>query len=194
MKILNPRLEKIAVEASQYPPANLSEIAMAGRSNVGKSSLINAIVQRRALARTSGKPGKTRTINFYNIDDKFRLVDLPGYGYAQVSQSERDKWAVTINTYLESRENLKEVILLVDFRHPPTKDDQQMYEWIIAAGFSGYVLATKSDKVGKSRHQQHVKQIAQSLNIKNRNYIIPVSSETRAGIENVYQLLSQLVK
>ena len=172
MKILNPRLEKIAVEKSQYPPANLGEIAMAGRSNVGKSSLINAIVQRRALARTSGKPGKTRTINFYNIDDKFRLVDLPGYGYAQVSQSERDKWAVTINTYLESRENLREVILLVDFRHPPTKDDQQMYEWIIAAGFSGYVLATKSDKVGKSRHQQHVKQIAQSLNIKNRNYII----------------------
>lgn len=188
-KIKNPTLEKIAVEISQYPPSNLDEIAMVGRSNVGKSSLINSIVGRKALARTSSKPGKTRTINFYNIDDRLRLVDLPGYGYAAVSHSERDKWAVTINRYLENRENLREILLLVDFRHEPTNDDLSMFEWIKEAGFTGYVIATKVDKIGKSKRQKHLKVIAEKLGIKDRSQIIPYSSETKENIEKVFDLL-----
>lgn len=188
-KIKNPILEKIAVEISQYPPSNLDEIAMVGRSNVGKSSLINSIVGRKALARTSSKPGKTRTINFYNIDDRLRLVDLPGYGYAAVSHAERDKWAITINRYLENRENLREILLLVDFRHEPTKDDLAMYEWIKEAGFTGYVIATKVDKIGKSKRQKHIKVIAEKLGIKDKNQIIPYSSETKENIEKVFELL-----
>lgn len=187
--IKNPQLEKIAVEISQYPDSNLDEIAMVGRSNVGKSSFINAIVGRRALARTSSKPGKTRTINFYNVDDILRLVDLPGYGYAAVSHSERDKWAETINRYLTNRERLREVILLVDFRHEPTNDDLQMYNWIKEAGFTGYVIATKLDKIGRSRMQQHIKQVAEKLGIKDRSLIIPFSSETKENLEKVYDLL-----
>lgn len=188
-KIKNPRLEKIAVELSQYPDSNLDEIAMVGRSNVGKSSLINSLVGRRALARTSSKPGKTRTINFYNIDDKLRLVDLPGYGYAAVSHSEREKWAETINRYLSNREKLKEVLLLVDFRHEPTADDLEMYRWIIHSGFTGYVIATKFDKVGKSRKQAHIKKIAEKLGIEDRKLIIPYSSVTKENMEEVYKIL-----
>lgn len=187
--IKNPTLEKIAVKTSQYPESNLDEVAMAGRSNVGKSSLINSIVGRKALARTSSKPGKTRTINFYNIDEILRLVDLPGYGYAAVSHAERDKWAETINLYLTSRENLREVLLLVDFRHEPTNDDLEMYKWILEAGFTGYVIATKVDKIGKSKRQKHVKIIADKLGIKDRNLIIPYSSETKENIEKIYQVL-----
>lgn len=188
-KIKTPTLEKIAVKTSQYPESNLDEVAMAGRSNVGKSSLINSIVGRKALARTSSKPGKTRTINFYNIDEILRLVDLPGYGYAAVSHTERDKWAETINLYLTSRENLREVLLLVDFRHEPTNDDLEMYKWILEAGFTGYVIATKVDKIGKSKRQKHVKIIADKLGIKDRNLIIPYSSETKENIEKIYQVL-----
>lgn len=189
VKIINPTLEKIAVEMSQYPPSNLDEIAMVGRSNVGKSSLINAIMKRKSLARTSSKPGKTRTINFYNIDDKLRLVDLPGYGYAAVSHAEKEKWARTINKYLTNRESLREVLLLVDFRHEPTDEDLQMYEWIKASGFSGYVIATKFDKVGKSKMQKNLKIIANKLNILDRSLIIPFSSETKYNIDEVYKLL-----
>ncbi|MDO5027364.1 MAG: ribosome biogenesis GTP-binding protein YihA/YsxC [Tissierellia bacterium] len=189
VKIVNPRLEKIAVDLSQYPASNLDEIAMVGRSNVGKSSLINSIVGRKALARTSSKPGKTRTINFYNVDDKLRLVDLPGYGYAAVSQGEKEKWAQTINTYLAHRESLREVLLLVDFRHQPTEDDLQMYQWIVASGFTGYVIATKFDKVGKSRKQKHIKVIADKLGIDDRAKIIPFSSETKENLEKVYEIL-----
>lgn len=192
VKIINPTLEKIAVEMSQYPPSNLDEIAMVGRSNVGKSSFINAVVGRKALARTSSKPGKTRTINFYNIDDKLRLVDLPGYGYAAVSHAEKEKWATTINKYLTNRESLREVLLLVDFRHEPTNDDLQMYNWIKQSGFSGYVIATKFDKVGKSKMQKNLKIIANKLDIEDRSLIIPFSSETKYNIDGVYKLLFNL--
>lgn len=188
-KVKNPILEKIAVELSQYPESNLDEIAMVGRSNVGKSTLINSIMGRRSLARTSSKPGKTRTINFYNIDEKLRLVDLPGYGYAAVSHAERDKWAETINRYLANRENLREVILLVDFRHEPTNDDLEMYNWIVKAGFSGYVIATKLDKIGRSKRQHHEKIIANKLGIKNRDLIIPYSSIDKENIEKIYSIL-----
>lgn len=188
-KVKNPILEKIAVEISQYPDSNLDEVAMVGRSNVGKSTLINSIMGRKSLARTSSKPGKTRTINFYNIDEKLRLVDLPGYGYAAVSHAERDKWAQTINRYLVNRENLREVILLVDFRHEPTNDDLEMYNWIKEAGFKGYVIATKMDKVGRSRMQKNIKTIADKLEIEDRNLIIPYSAINKDNIEKIYSIL-----
>ena len=191
-KILNPILEKIAVDVSQYPPSSLDEIAFVGRSNVGKSSLINSIVGRKALARTSSKPGKTRTINFYNIDQKLRLVDLPGYGYAAVSQSEKEKWADTINAYLSVRDNLREVVLLVDFRHQPTDDDLMMYDWIVRSGFSGYIIATKLDKVGRSKLQKNTKIIAEKLGVKDMSLIIPYSSETKQNIGDIFYLILKL--
>lgn len=193
MKINNPTLEKIAVLQSQYPEENLVEIALAGRSNVGKSSLINSLINRKNLARTSQKPGKTRTINFYNIDEKFRIVDLPGYGFAAVSKTEKEKWAETIERYLTSRNNLKEVILLVDIRHEPTDDDLIMYNWILDMGFTGYVIATKLDKIGKSRLQQHIKVIAQKLNIEDRKKIIYYSSETKKNREYIYKIIQDTI-
>lgn len=193
MKINNPTLEKIAVLPSQYPKNNLPEIALAGRSNVGKSSLINSLINRKNLARTSQKPGKTRTINFYNIDEKFRLVDLPGYGFAAVSKTEKEKWAETIEKYLTIRENLKEVILLVDLRHEPSNDDLIMYNWIIEMGFSGYVIATKLDKIGKSRLQQHIKAVAEKLGIKDRSKIIYYSSKTKENREYIYGVMNKIL-
>ena len=193
MKIINPELEKIAVKPEQYPSNNLPEIALAGRSNVGKSSLINSLVNRKNLARTSSKPGKTRTVNFYNIDGKFRLVDLPGYGYAAVSKSEKDKWAETIETYLSVRKNLREVILLVDIRHEPTENDVMMYNWIIEMGFSGYVIATKLDKIGKSRLQQHIKTVATKLGIDDRKKIIYYSSETKENRDYIYKFIEEII-
>ena len=193
MKIKNPTLEKIAVLKEQYPDSNLPEIAFAGRSNVGKSSLINSLINRKNLARTSQKPGKTRTINFYNIDESFRLVDLPGYGYAAVSKSHRDDWGEIIDRYLHSRDNLKEVFLLVDIRHEPNDNDLMMYNWILEMGFSGYVIATKLDKIGKSRLQQYIKIIAKKLNIQDRKKIIYYSSETKENRKYIYNILGEIV-
>ena len=135
MKIKNIELEQVAGFKAQWPKDNLSEIAFVGRSNVGKSSFINSFSNRKAIARTSSKPGKTRTINFYRVNDSFRLVDLPGYGFAKVSKAEKAKWDKLINEYLHDRENLKEVFLIVDIRHEPTALDKQMYEWIIDSGY-----------------------------------------------------------
>lgn len=193
MKIKNPTLEKIAVLKEQYPNSNLPEIAFAGRSNVGKSSLINSLINRKNLARTSQKPGKTRTINFYNIDESFRLVDLPGYGYAAVSKSHRDDWGEIIDRYLHSRDNLKEVFLLVDIRHEPNDNDLMMYNWILEMGFSGYVIATKLDKIGKSRLQQYIKTIANKLGIKDRKKIIYYSSETKENRKYIYNILGEII-
>lgn len=193
MKIKNSTLEKIAVLKEQYPDNNLPEIAFAGRSNVGKSSLINSLINRKNLARTSQKPGKTRTINFYNVNEVFRLVDLPGYGYAAVSKSHRDDWGEIIDRYLHSRENLKEVFLLVDIRHEPNENDLMMYNWIIEMGFSGYVIATKLDKVGKSRLQQYIKVIANKLGIIDRKKIIYYSSETKENRKYIYNVFSEIL-
>lgn len=193
MKIKNSTLEKIAVLKEQYPDDSLPEIAFAGRSNVGKSSLINSLINRKNLARTSQKPGKTRTINFYNVNEAFRLVDLPGYGYAAVSKSHRDDWGEIIDRYLHSRENLKEVFLLVDIRHEPNENDLMMYNWIIEMGFSGYVIATKLDKVGKSRLQQYIKVIANKLGIRDRKKIIYYSSETKENRKYIYNVFSEIL-
>lgn len=194
MKINNPTLEKIAVKKDQYPAENLKEIALAGRSNVGKSSFINTLINRKNLARTSSQPGKTRTINFYNIDDKFRLVDLPGYGYAKVSKSEREKWAGYINSYLSERKNLVDVFLIIDFRHGPTELDLIMYDYIIQNGFSGTVIASKFDKVKKSQQAKNLKMIYDKFGLTDKSLVIPFSSETKHNKDLVLKKLYQLIE
>lgn len=193
MQIQKAELEKVAVNKSQYPNESLAEIAFVGRSNVGKSSLINSMVNRRNLARTSGKPGKTRTINFYNINDKLRFVDLPGYGYAQTSKQEREKWGEIIEEYLNTRENLKEIILLVDIRHEPTEQDVIMYNWIKSYDFTGFVIATKADKISKGKYQQHINIIKKKLGIDDANLIIPYSSANRLNADKVWQIIIDLI-
>ncbi len=194
MKIIKSDLQSIAVKPEQYPKDDLIEIAFAGRSNVGKSSFINSMINRKNLARTSSKPGKTRTINFYLINGEFRLVDLPGYGYAQVSKAEKEKWGHIIEEYLSKRENLREVILIVDIRHEPTNDDLMMYNWIKSFGFKGLVIATKADKISRGSCQKHIQIIKEKLDIKDFNLIIPYSSENKANRDKVWQTLFPILE
>lgn len=194
MKIKKAELEKVAVKKEQYPSTDTVEIAFAGRSNVGKSSFINAMLGRKNLARTSSTPGKTRTINFYNVNDKLRLVDLPGYGYARVSKSEKEKWAGIINEYLETRENLLETILLVDIRHEPTALDKQMYDYIIHSGFSGIVIATKKDKIKKSQVNKHVDAIAKKLEMPSKDNIITFSSEKKDMVDEMWYIFNDMIE
>lgn len=193
MKIKKPTLESIAVKPEQYPDEELQEIAIAGRSNVGKSSFINTIVNRKMLAKTGNTPGKTRTINFYNMDDIYRIVDLPGYGYAKVSKSERERWAKMIEGYLLNRKNLKEVILLVDIRHEPTQLDYMMYEFILNKGFRGYVVATKADKISRGKYQKNINVIKKRLKIKDEELIIPFSSFNKFNKEKIITLFDEIV-
>lgn len=194
MKITKSDLHAIAVKQEQYPEDDLPEIAFAGRSNVGKSSFINSMINRRNLARTSAKPGKTRTINFYIINDEFRFVDLPGYGYAQVSKAEKERWGHIIEEYLSKRKNLKEVVLIVDIRHEPTNQDLMMYNWIKSFGFKGLVIATKADKISRGNWQKHIKIIKKKLDIKDSNIIIPYSSDSKLNKEKAWQVLSSILK
>ena len=182
-----------AVKKEQYPETIVPEIAFAGKSNVGKSSMINALLNRRNLARTSSQPGKTQTINFYNINDEFDFVDLPGYGYAKVSKTEQAKWAGIIDTYLHIRHQLKEVILLVDIRHEPNKNDVQMYEWIKSFGFTGYVIATKADKLSNSQRIKSVNVIKKTLQIQDSNLIFPFSSTSKLGVEEIWELFEGIL-
>lgn len=191
MKISKSDLQAIAVKPAQYPIDDLPEIAFAGRSNVGKSSFINSMLNRRELARTSSKPGKTRTINFYLVNDSFRLVDLPGYGYAKVSKAEQKKWGEIIDRYLTSRENLREVILIVDIRHRPTDQDLMMYNWIRSFGFTGIVIATKADKISRGNWQKHIKIIKDKLNIQDAGLIIPYSSQNKTNRKDVWRVISR---
>jgi ribosome biogenesis GTP-binding protein ysxC len=193
MKFKKIDLEQVAGFKSQWPDESIDEIAFVGRSNVGKSSFINAFLGRRNLAKTSSKPGKTRTINFYNIDNKFRLVDLPGYGYAKVSKTEKAKWDKLINEYLHDRENLKEVFLLVDIRHDPTELDSKMYEWIIDSGFTGFVIATKYDKISKNQLAKHIKAIKNKLNIEDEGLIFAYSSENKHNLAVIHEQVEVIV-
>ncbi|NMA86344.1 MAG: YihA family ribosome biogenesis GTP-binding protein [Tissierellia bacterium] len=186
MIIRKVELEKVAANKKQYPNEDLPEIAFAGRSNVGKSSFINSLVNRKSLARTSGKPGKTRTINFYNVNDEFRLVDLPGYGYAQVSKEEKKKWGHIIEEYLNTRENLVEVVQLVDIRHSPTEEDLMMHNWIRAYGYRGLVVATKGDKINKNKYPAQTKAIKNKLEIEDSSLIIPYSSLNKMNIDIIW--------
>lgn len=189
MDFINANFLATAVKPSQYPDTLIPEIALVGRSNVGKSSLINCLTNRTKLARTSSTPGKTATINFYDIAGRYRLVDLPGYGYAQVSKTEQERWAKMIETYLSDRFNLVQVIQLVDARHKPTKDDITMLNWIRSFGYSPVVVATKLDKLKKSQIEGNLTTIYQMLELDDNSILLPFSAEKRIGREDVLELL-----
>lgn len=194
MRIKNARLLITAGRLDQYPEEGPLEIAFAGRSNVGKSSLINTLVNRKMLARTSGSPGKTQTVNFYGINnDEFTFVDLPGYGYAKVSKTSRQKWSEMIDVYFKNRKSLVEVVLLLDIRHEPGEHDKMMYDWIKSCGFNGIVIATKSDKVSRGKRQKHVAMIAKKLGIEDRSLIIPFSSLKKDNIEGVLDTVETIL-
>lgn len=193
MIIKKAELLTIAAKREQYPEEDTPEIALAGRSNVGKSSLINTLINRKRLARTSGQPGKTQTLNFYNINDEFKFVDLPGYGYARVSRSERERWAKMIEAYLKSRNQLKEIILLLDIRHSPGEHDKMMYEWIRNIGFKGIVVATKADKLSKNKQEKQISVIKKELDIEDRNLIVSFSSFNKQNKEKVWDVLEQIL-
>lgn len=182
-----------AVKKEQYPDTVVPEIAFAGKSNVGKSSMINALLNRRSLARTSSQPGKTQTLNFYNINDSFNFVDLPGYGYAKVSKTEKEKWGKMIDTFLHNRNQLKEVILLVDIRHEPSSNDIQMYDWIKSCGYTGYVIASKADKLSKSQQIKSISIIKKTLKISDNNVIFPFSAASKAGVEQIWTLFENIL-
>ena len=194
MKIIKSDLEAVAVKPSQYPSDDLKEIAFAGRSNVGKSSLLNTITGRKKLARVSGSPGKTRTINFYIVNDEFRIVDLPGYGYAKVSRSVSESWGEMMEKYFESRENLLKVVQLVDIRHEPSKQDIEMYQYLRLYGLDGVVVATMADKISRNQIQIHIKMIRQTLKLSGEDLVIPVSSLKKTGQEQLLDIMEQLLE
>ena len=186
MKIRSSEIVVSAIRKEQYPAEGLPEIALVGRSNVGKYSATNALLNRRNFARTSQTPGKTRTINFYKINNEFYFVDLPGYGYAKVSKSEKDKWGVIMERYLQDRQELCAIFLLVDIRHEPTNDDVMMYEWIKHFGYNCVVIATKADKISRGQYQKHFNIIRKKLQLEKDEKIIPISSLKKTGVEEVW--------
>lgn len=192
MIIKNVNLEIVCGVTSKLPDTTLPEIAFAGKSNVGKSSLINALMNRKAYARTSSQPGKTQTINFYNINEALYYVDLPGYGYAKVSQKEREKWGKMIEKYLHTSKQLRAVFLLIDIRHEPSANDRMMYEWILDSGFHPIIIATKLDKINRSQIAKQVKLIRQTLEAEKDTIIIPFSAETKQGREEIWSLIEDL--
>lgn len=189
MIIRDVNLETVCGVTSRLPENTLPEFAFAGKSNVGKSSLINALMNRKAYARTSSQPGKTQTINFYNINDQMYYVDLPGYGYAKVSLEAKEKWGKMIERYLRGSAVLKLVFLLVDIRHEPSANDKMMYEWIIYNGYHPVIIATKLDKLKRSQVQKQVKLIRESLGMEKDGILIPFSAETKQGREEIWSLL-----
>lgn len=193
MIIKNAELEAIAVKPAQYPSNELFEIAFAGRSNVGKSSLLNFLTNRKKLAHISGSPGKTRTINFYNINGEFRIVDLPGYGYAKVSKSVSEDWGRMMETYFKNRPNLLGVVQLVDIRHEPSELDIQMYEYLKHYGMDGTVVATKADKVSQNQLQKRISTIRKAFDLSPYDSVIPVSALKKSGRQQVLQAIEDLL-
>ncbi len=193
MKVNNAEIVISAVSQKQYPGDRLPEIALAGRSNVGKSSFINKLINRKNLARTSSKPGKTQTLNFYKINEAFYFVDVPGYGYAKVSKKEREKWGVMMEEYFETRETLQAVLLITDVRHEPTNDDIQMYHFLKHYDLRVIIVATKLDKVPKNKRASHVKRTKQAFEMDEADYLLPFSSETGEGKDDAWRLLSQFI-
>ena len=192
MVIKNVSLDIVCGVTSKLPDTGRPEVAFAGKSNVGKSSLINGLMNRKALARTSAQPGKTQTINFYNINELLYLVDLPGYGFAKVSASEKEKWGKLIERYLHNSKDLKAVFLLVDIRHAPSANDKQMYEWICHNGYEPVIIATKLDKLKRSQVQKNVKIIREGLGLPKGGKVIPFSAETKQGREEIWELMEEL--
>ena len=186
-------LETVCGIKSSFPQHELPEFAFAGKSNVGKSSLINALLQRKALARTSSSPGKTQTVNFYNLNEACYLVDLPGYGYTKASESVRAEWGRMVERYLKQSRSLKRIFLLVDMRHKPTGDDRQMFDWIVSKGYEPVVIATKADKLGKNDKPKSLRLIRETFDLNDQHILIPFSSETKEGREDIYQLLEEVL-
>ena len=194
MVIRNVELETVCGVTSTLPENTLPEFAFAGKSNVGKSSLINALMNRKALARTSSQPGKTQTINFYNINGDLYYVDLPGYGYAKVPQSEKVKWGKMIENYLHKSQMLKFVFLLVDIRHAPSENDRTMYDWILSNGYHPIIIATKLDKINRSQIQKQLKLIRTTLHTEEGAVLIPFSAESKQGREEIYEILDGILE
>lgn len=192
MIIKNVNLETVCGINSSLPENDKPEIAFAGKSNVGKSSLINSLINRKALARTSSSPGKTQTINYYNINDSLYFVDLPGYGYAKISETEREKWGKMVERYLMSSKQLKLIFLLIDIRHEPSMNDRNMYEWILYHGFTPIIVATKMDKLNRSQIARHVKMIKEGLGAGPETKIIPFSSLTKQGKDELWNLIANI--
>ena len=193
MIIKSATLDTVAGYTSKPVYNKLPEIALAGKSNVGKSSLVNALVNRKALARTSGEPGKTQTINYYLINQSFFLVDLPGYGYAKSAQTEREKWGRMIERYLKGSAVLKNVFLLIDIRHEPGENDRIMYRWIREAGYEPVVIATKADKINRSQLAKQIRVIRDSLSLPETVQLIPFSAKTRQGREEILNMIEKMV-
>lgn len=193
INIHNAEIMLSAVSKSQYPDDNQPEIALAGRSNVGKSSFINTLLNRKNLARTSSKPGKTQQLNFYNIDNQLRFVDVPGYGYAKVSKTERAKWAKMIETYLTERPNLCAVVSLIDFRHDPTADDIQMYEFLKYYNIPAIIVATKADKVPRGRWNKQEALLKKKLAFDPSDRFLIFSSFTKEGVEEAWQVIQEMI-
>lgn len=193
MVIKSVNLETVCGITSSLPKNHRPEIAFAGKSNVGKSSLINGLMNRKSLARTSAQPGKTQTINFYNINDAMYLVDLPGYGYARVALSEKEKWGQMIERYLHESKQLRVVFLLIDIRHEPSVNDRQMYDWICQNGYEPIIVATKLDKIKRSQVQKQLKLIASGLSVRPGTRILPFSAQTKQGREEIWQVMDEFV-
>lgn len=193
MKVTKSEFVISAVKPHQYPETDYPEFALAGRSNVGKSSFINKMLNRKALARTSSKPGKTQLLNFFNINDLLYFVDVPGYGYAKVSKTERAAWGKMIETYMTTREQLRAVVLLVDLRHAPTKDDITMYDFLKHYDIPAIIVATKADKIKKSQLQKHIKVVRDTLNIDKQDAFVIFSSETGQGKEEAWEAITEFL-
>lgn len=189
MVIKSVNLETVCGITSAIPNNEHIEIAFSGKSNVGKSSLINALMNRKSLARTSAQPGKTQTINFYNINEELYFVDLPGYGYAKVSTAEKQKWGKMIENYLHKSKMLRAVFLLIDIRHEPSANDRDMYEWILYQGYKPIIIATKLDKINRSQVQKHIKMLKTGLQVEKDTVVIPFSAQTKQGREEIYELI-----
>lgn len=194
MIIRNVELETVCGVTSRLPENAWPEFAFAGKSNVGKSSLINALMNRKSLARTSAQPGKTQTINFYRINQELYFVDLPGYGYARVSQSEKEKWGKMIENYLHQSKMLKCVFLLLDIRHEPSANDRMMYDWIVYQGFRPVIIATKLDKINRSQTAKQVKAIRTGLGLSAGDLVIPFSAQNKQGREEIWNYIEQLCR
>ena len=194
MKIKTAEYITSAVKPAQYPDGEKPEIAFAGRSNVGKSSLINKLLNRKNLAKTSAKPGKTRTLNFYEINNAFRFCDLPGYGYAAVSRGTKEQWSAMIEEYLNSRRNLRGVVHLVDLRHEPTKLDKLMYEWLTHYNYPRIIIATKSDKISKGKRKQHLEKIKCALKLRSEDVFLQFSAKSGEGRDEVWREIQALLQ
>ena len=194
MIIKKAELETVCGISSRIPESSRPEVAFAGKSNVGKSSLINGLLNRKSLARTSSQPGKTQTINYYNVNDMLYLVDLPGYGYAKVSEEVREKCGRMIERYLHGSRQLKTVFLLVDIRHAPSENDRTMYQWILYQGYEPVIIATKLDKIKRSQVSRQLKILKEGLEVKPGTKMIPFSAETRQGRDEIWELIEDVTK